>query len=134
MNCSTAKEFVYNFFFNNSIYRTTLANNFHIAIALLHKLYQNWLKLVVAIKIYFMIKFNTNPVGICLFKGNNKSTRTRCEICLNLTIKTPDRRHWRRFGVSIVNFEHISHLVLVFPLLTLSKQIPTGYDPTFVFE
>ena len=31
-----------------------------------------------------------------------------------LTIKTPERRYWRRSGVFIVNFEHISHLVLVF--------------------
>ena len=30
-------------------------------------------------------------------------------------------RHWRRSGIFIVNFEHISHLVLVFLLLTLSK-------------
>ena len=28
---------------------------------------------------------------------------------------------WRRSGVFIVNFEHISHLVLVFLLLTLSR-------------
>ena len=34
----------------------------------------------------------------------------RCEICSKVTIKTPKRRHWRRFGVFIVNFEHISHL------------------------
>ena len=34
----------------------------------------------------------------------------RYEICSKLTIKTPKRRHWRRFGVFIVNFEHISHL------------------------
>ena len=34
----------------------------------------------------------------------------RCEICSKLTIKTPKRRHWRRFGVFIINFEHISHL------------------------
>ena len=33
----------------------------------------------------------------------------RCEICSKLTIKTPKRRR-RRFGVFIVNFEHISHL------------------------
>ena len=29
-------------------------------------------------------------------------------------IKTPERRQWRRYSVFIVNFEHISHLVLVF--------------------
>ena len=55
-----------------------------------------------------------------MFKDNNRSTRTRCEICSKLTIKTPERRHWRRSVFFIVNFEHISHLVLVFVLLTLS--------------
>ena len=29
--------------------------------------------------------------------------------------------HWRRSGVFIVNFEHTSHLVLVFLLLTLNR-------------
>ena len=33
---------------------------------------------------------------------------------------------WRRSGVFIVNFEHISQLVLVFLLLTLNKEMPTG--------
>ena len=32
----------------------------------------------------------------------------RCELCSKLTIKTPQRRHWRRSGVYIVNFEYIS--------------------------
>ena len=45
----------------------------------------------------------------------------RCEICSKLTIKIPERRHWRRSGIFIVNFEHISYLVLVFLLLTLSS-------------
>ena len=34
--------------------------------------------------------------------------------------------HCRRSGVFIVNFEHISHLVLLFLLLTLSRQMPAG--------
>ena len=34
----------------------------------------------------------TFPAGNYLFKVNNKSTRTRCEICSKLTIKTPERR------------------------------------------
>ena len=38
--------------------------------------------------------------------------------CSKLTIKTPVRRHWRRSDVFIVNLEHISHLGLVFLLLT----------------
>ena len=44
----------------------------------------------------------------------------RCEIYSKLTIEIPERRHWRRSGIFIVNFEHISHLVLVFLLLTLN--------------
>ena len=61
------------------------------------------------------------PAGIYMFKVNNRNTRTRCEICSKLTIKTPEPGHWRRSGVFIVNFKHISHLVLVFLLLTLSS-------------
>ena len=44
-----------------------------------------------------------------MFKVNNRNTRTRCEICSKLTVKTPERRQQRRFSVFIVNFEHISH-------------------------
>ena len=40
-----------------------------------------------------------------MFKVNNK-----------VIIKTPGRRQWRRYGIFIVNFEHMSHLVLVFLL------------------
>ena len=61
------------------------------------------------------------PAGNRILKVNNKNTRIRCEICSKLTIKTPQRHHWRRSGVFIVNFEHISHLVLLFLLLTLSR-------------
>ena len=43
------------------------------------------------------------------------------EICSNLKIKTPERRHQRRSGVFIVNFDQISHIALVFLLLTLTK-------------
>ena len=46
-------------------------------------------------------------------KINNRNTRTRCEIYLELTIKTAERRQWRRSGVFIINFEHISQHVLV---------------------
>ena len=57
------------------------------------------------------------PAGIYLLKVNNKKTRARYEICSKLTIKT---RYWRRSGVFIVNFDDISHLLLVFLLLTLN--------------
>ena len=62
-----------------------------------------------------------DPVGIYMFKVNNGNTKTRCEVCSDLTIKTPERRYWRRSGVFIVNFEHISLLVLVFLLLILRR-------------
>ena len=34
-------------------------------------------------------------VGIYVLKVNNRNTRPSCEICSQLTIKTPERRHWR---------------------------------------
>ena len=63
---------------------------------------------------------DTYPVGIYLLKVNNRNTRTRFEICSKLTIKIPERRQWRRFGIFITNFEHILHLVPIFLLLTLN--------------
>ena len=42
-----------------------------------------------------------------MFKIDNKDTRIKIQ--------------WRRSGIFIVNFEHISHLALVFLLLTLSR-------------
>ena len=40
-----------------------------------------------------------------------------------LTIKTSEWRHWRWSGIFIVNFEHISHLFLVFLLSTFNKYM-----------
>ena len=67
------------------------------------------------------------PAGIYLLKVNKRNTRTRCEICSALTIKTSERLHSRSSGLFIVNFEHISHLVLLFFLFTLSRWMPSGY-------
>ena len=52
-----------------------------------------------------------------MFKVNIRNTVASCEICSKLTIKTPERLSY----VFIVNFEHISHLVLVLLLLTLGR-------------
>ena len=38
-------------------------------------------------------ELNEYPASIYLFKFNIKNTRTMCEICSKLTIKTPERRH-----------------------------------------
>ena len=43
-----------------------------------------------------------------MFKVNNRNTRAKCEICSKLAIKIPEGRQWRRSGIFIVNFEHIS--------------------------
>ena len=63
----------------------------------------------------------TYPAGNYIFKVNNRNTRKRCAICSKLTINIPERRHWGRSGIFIVNFEYILHLVLLFLLLTLSR-------------
>ena len=70
------------------------------------------------------------PANIYLLKVNNRNTRKRCEICSELTIKSPERRQWRRSDVFIVNFEHISHLFLVFLLSVLNMQMLAG---VFIF-
>ena len=60
-----------------------------------------------------------SPTNSYLFIVNNNYTRKRCETCSKLTIKTPQ---WRS-SVFVVDFEHISHLFLVFLLLTLNKLV-----------
>ena len=63
------------------------------------------------------------PVGFYMFKVSNRNTKTSCKTYSNLTIKTPERRQWRRSGgfycklwtyftvcssVSIVKFEQVN--------------------------
>ena len=47
-----------------------------------------------------------------------------------LTIKKPERYHWRRSDVFIVNFEHIAQLLLLFIWLTLNKKMLAGQRET----
>ena len=56
------------------------------------------------------------PANIYLFNIYKRNTKKMCEIGSTLTIKTPERRHSGVF----INFEPISHLFLVFLLITLS--------------
>ena len=58
-----------------------------------------------------------NQANIYLLKVNKK----RCEMYLKLTIKTSKRRYWRCYAVYIVNFGHVSHVFLLFLLLSLNK-------------
>ena len=55
----------------------------------------------------YSYKITVFPAKIYFFKVNNRNTRKMCKI--------------RRSDVFIVHFEHISHLFLVFLLLTLNK-------------
>ena len=71
-------------------------------------------------KAFLTISYS-DPGRNYMSKVNNTDTRTRCEICSKLTIKTLERSQWRHSGVFIVNFEHILRLVQLFLLLTLSR-------------
>ena len=63
----------------------------------------------------FVISILTQQTFVC-----SKSTiRSKSEMCSQLTIKSPRRRHRRRSSVFIFNLEQFSHLNLEFDLLTL---------------
>ena len=44
---------------------------------------------IVHLEADFLKTTNCNPAGNYMFKVNNRNTRSMCEICSNLTIKTP---------------------------------------------
>ena len=71
------------------------------------------------------------PAGNYMFKVNNRNTRTRCEICSKLRIKTPERCHWRRSVVFIVNFEQILHLDLMLSFFFNWKSYFIGISQIF---
>ena len=65
--------------------------------------------------IYLLVNNKVNKVNNKVSKVNNRNTRTRCEMCSKLKIKTAERRQWNIFPLtyftpcSIVfvgNFEH----------------------------
>ena len=66
---------------------------------------------------------DTFPGSIYLFKVYSRNTCIIFGICSKLTIKAPEGRHWRRFGVFIVKFEQISNIILMFLFLTFSKEL-----------
>lgn len=68
------------------------------------------------------------PQSVCLFRFSNGCTRVMCVIFSKLTLMTPEQCQWPRCGIFLVNFEKILHLVLIFPLLTLSKYMPSGLE------
>ena len=64
--------------------------------------------------LWLLVTIGTTEPDNYIFKDDNRNTRTKCEICSKLTIKTLARRHWHCSGVFIINFGYISHFVLVF--------------------
>ena len=87
-----------------------------------------------AIGITFTSHFAFYTAGIYLIKISNGNTSKRCEICSKLTIKTPERRHWCCSGVFIVNFEHISHLVLVFLSIVNFEYVIAGWVVSIIHQ
>ena len=68
------------------------------------------------LQIKALVQFkNQNPAGNYMLKINDGNTRTRFKICSKL-----QKKH-QNDAIGAVNFEHITHLVLVFLLLTLSR-------------
>ena len=59
--------------------------------------------------------------SLYLFKVNSGNPRAMFEICTKLPLKAPEQRHWRCCGFFMINFEQVSQIVLVFPLLPLNK-------------
>ena len=63
------------------------------------------------------------PALICS-KQHKKHQNHIIGICSKLTMMKTIWRHWHCSGVSIVNFQQISRIVLVIPLLILNRQMP----------
>ena len=66
-----------------------------------------------------------SPTIIYLLKVSSVSTRKNGKICSKLPLKTLKQRS----TISNVDVEHISHLLLLFLMLTLSKQMFAGTHP-----
>ena len=59
----------------------------------------------------FPVPIREFSAGIYLLKVNNKNTKKRCEICSNLTIKTPERRQCDVALVSLLLTLNIFHIL-----------------------
>ena len=57
-----------------------------------------------------------------------------CEICSNLTKEIQRQSHRGCSGAFAVNYEQISHFVLMFLLLTLSKLMWNGHHRKMLFQ
>ena len=72
-------------------------------------------------------ELKNNPAGNYMFKVINRNTRKRCEICSKVKNKITRTTPMASSGVFIVNFEHISHLVLRF-LFVNFEQVNASWE------
>ena len=63
--------------------------------------------------------------------SRNRNTVKRCEIRSKLKIKSPERRHWRRSGVFIVNFEHFSRFFSIVEFEQVNVSLVSSCDIIF---
>ena len=93
--------------------------------------------MVYVIHFYKPKKGLSSPVlqsSIYLLKVNNRNTtRTRFKICLKLTIKAPEKTHWRRSGVFIVKSERMSYLVVSVSIVNF-ERVNAGWIVTQRFD
>ena len=52
--------------------------------------------------------FRINPSRHLIVQVNNGNTRTMCEVCSKLTIKTPEHSQFSHSDVFIINFEQMN--------------------------
>ena len=71
---------------------------------------------------YLLLPLLSQPEFTCS-KLTIEALEQRCEMCSMLTIKTPKRRQWGRFGVFIVNFRQIPHLCSSVSIITFEHVI-----------
>ena len=71
------------------------------------------------------VKYPSQQIFTCA-KSTIEIAERKCKICSKLTIKTTEWHQWLWSGVFIVNFEHISHLFLVYLLLISSMYLFGG--------
>ena len=67
-----------------------------------------------AVPVPIHLKVTLLPANIYLFKVKYRNTRKKYDMRSKSAIKIQKRCHWHRSCVTVVNFEHISHIFLVF--------------------
>ena len=77
---------------------------------------------------------NLPPIRYLPAQSNNKNTKTRCEICSKLTIKTPERHQLNSFQCLYCKLYAHFTTCLVFVLLTLNMQLFDGQLPSFLWR